>query len=92
MTDLQTGTVTTTDAGTSLGEGRKVILYNDSTHTMEEVAAQIIKAITCTIKRAEEIMYEAHSKGRAVVIAAHLERCEYVASVLEQIGLRTDIE
>jgi ATP-dependent Clp protease adaptor protein ClpS len=92
MTDLQTGTVTTTSSGTSLGEGRKVILYNDDTHNMDEVVAQIMRAIGCSKQRAEEIMFEAHSKGRAVVIAAHLERCEHVAAVLERIGLRTDIE
>jgi len=92
MTDLQTGTVTTTDAVTSLGQARKVILYNDEEHVMDEVVAQIVKAIACTPQRAEEIMFEAHSNGRAVVIASHLERCEHVAAVLEQIGLRIDIE
>jgi ATP-dependent Clp protease adapter protein ClpS len=92
MTDLQTGTVTTTDAGTSLGSPHTVVLHNDEEHSMEEVTAQIVKAIACSPQRAEEIMYEAHSKGRAVVIASHLERCEHVASVLEQIGLRIDIE
>lgn len=88
----QTGTITMTDAGTSLGEARKVILYNDDAHDMDEVVAQIIKAIACTPQRAEAIMYEAHSKGRAVVIAAHLERCEHVVSVLGEIGLTTEIE
>jgi ATP-dependent Clp protease adapter protein ClpS len=92
MPDTNTGTLETTDTGTTLGEGHKVILYDDSIHTMDEVVAQIIKAIACSRQRAEEIMMEAHSKGRSVVIASHLERCEHVASVLEQIGLRTDIE
>jgi ATP-dependent Clp protease adapter protein ClpS len=89
-----TGTIETTDvsSGTSLGEGHKVILYNDNTHTADEVTSQISKAIGCPSARAHQIMMEAHSSGRAVVIAAHLERCEHVASVLEQIGLRTDIE
>lgn len=92
MGDTKTGTIETTDTGTSLGESRKVILYNDETHTMEDVIVQIIKAIACTVHRAEEIMMEAHTKGRAVVIAAHLERCEHVAAVLGEIGLGTDIE
>jgi len=92
MPDTNTGTLETTDTGTSLGEGHKVILYDDSVHTMDEVVAQIAKAISCSEARAEQIMMEAHTKGRAMVIASHLERCEHVASVLEQIGLRTDIE
>lgn len=90
--DEKTGTLELSSAGTSLGEARKVILYNDEDHTQDEVVAQIVKAIACTPQRAEEIMFEAHSRGRAVVIAAHLERCEHVAAVLEQIGLRVDIE
>ena len=92
MNQNESGTLEVVDNGTSLGEGRKVILYNDNSHDMEEVKAQIVKAISCTPQKAEQIMYEAHSKGRAMVIAAHLERCEHVASVLEQIGLRVDIE
>jgi ATP-dependent Clp protease adaptor protein ClpS len=88
----ETGSVTITDTGTSLGEGYKVILYDDDTHTMDEVVAQVMRAIGCSKERAEEIMFEAHSKGRAMVIAAHLERCEHVAAVLERIGLHTDIE
>lgn len=92
MNDLQTGTVTTIDAEASLGATRKVILYNDDEHTTDEVVAQIVKAIACTLQRANEIMREADSTGRAVVIASHLERCEHVAAVLEQIGLHVDIE
>jgi len=94
MTDTRVGTLETTEvsSGTSLGEAHKVVLYDDSIHTMDEVVAQIVKAIACSKQRAEEIMMEAHTKGRAVVIASHLERCEHVASVLEQIGLRIDIE
>lgn len=90
MTEGQT--ITTTDAGTSLGESRKVILYDDSVHTMDEVLAQIVKAIACSPQQAEKIMMEAHSKGRAVVIASHLERCEHVVSILGEIGLITEIE
>jgi len=92
MTDLQTGTVTTTDVTTSLGSPHTVVLHNDEEHSMEEVIVQIIKAIACSLQKAESIMTEAHSKGRAVVISSHLERCEHVAAVLEQIGLRVDIE
>lgn len=90
MPDGQVGTLETT--GTSLGESRKVILYNDDVHMMGEVVDQICKATGYGRQRAEQIMMEAHTKGRAVVIAAHLERCEHVAAVLEEIGLRTDIE
>ena len=91
-TSPSTGTLETTDTGTTLGESRKVILYNDDSHSMQEVVSQISKATGYAKPKAEQIMMEAHSKGRAVVIATHLERCEHVAAILEEIGLRTDIE
>lgn len=92
MPDTNAGTLETTSTSTSLGETHKVILYNDEVHQYTEVVSQIIKAIGCSNQRATEIMMEAHTTGRAVVISAHLERCEHVASVLEEIGLRVDIE
>jgi ATP-dependent Clp protease adaptor protein ClpS len=70
----------------------KVILFNDDYHTFDEVIAQIIKAIRCSIEEAEFITWEAHTKGRAVVTAGELEECLRVSRVLEEIGLQTQIE
>lgn len=79
------------DTTTLLGKPYKVILMNDSTHDMEEVAIQIIKAIHCTPEHAINIMMEAHSTGTAVVFTGSKERCELVAEILEEIKLTTDI-
>jgi len=68
------------------------ILFNDEEHGMDEVVIQIVKAINCSVQRAAEIMLEAHNSGRAIVITAHLERCEHAAAVLEEIRLGTKIE
>ena len=92
MSESKTGTLETTSTDISLGESHKVVLHDDSIHTMAEVTAQIVKAIACSRDQAGQIMMEAHCKGRAVVIASHLERCEHVAAVLEQISLKIDIE
>jgi ATP-dependent Clp protease adapter protein ClpS len=78
--------------GTIFGAPSSVILYNDESHNMEEVAVQIIKATQCTADQAMAIMMEAHTKGRAVAYHGHRERCEHVAAVLEQIKLKVDIE
>jgi len=75
-----------------LGNPHKCILFNDETHSTIEVSAQIIKAIHCSASRATEIMMAAHNTGSAIVITASLERCELVASVLEQIRLATAVE
>jgi ATP-dependent Clp protease adaptor protein ClpS len=85
-------TIKKTDIATLLGKPHKVILFNDEVHSMDEVAAQIQKATGFALQKAWAIMMEAHTGGSAVVITAPLERCEHVASVLEQIRLGTRIE
>ncbi|MDI6801281.1 MAG: ATP-dependent Clp protease adaptor ClpS [Thermodesulfovibrionales bacterium] len=69
-----------------------VILLNDDWHTFEEVIAQLIKAIKCTMQKASEIAWEVHTKGEAVCYTGPKERCELVASILEEIELGVRIE
>lgn len=76
----------------SLGKPHKVILFNDETHSMDEVSAQIIKAINCDMTRAYDIMMTAHNNGSAIVYTGHKEKCELVSSILEEIRLSTKIE
>ncbi len=75
-----------------LGPPYQVILFNDEQHAMDEVVAQIVMATGFSIDKAMTIMLEAHHTGRAVVIVAHQERCEYVAQVLEEIRLGVKVE
>ncbi len=70
----------------------KVILFNDSWHTFEEVIGQIIKAIKCDTKKAEQITMEVHTKGKAVVYEGEMAECLRINSVLEEISLHTQIE
>lgn len=69
-----------------------VILLNDDWHTFDEVIAQLIKATGCTPQKALEIALEAHNNGEAICFIGHRERCEHVASVLEEIDLGVRIE
>lgn len=83
---------TDTQIDNLLGNPHKCILFNDEAHSTMEVSAQIMKAIHCSAIRATEITMTAHNTGSAIVITASLEKCELVASVLEQIGLATAVE
>jgi ATP-dependent Clp protease adapter protein ClpS len=76
----------------NIGKPYNVILFNDENHSTEEVTTQIIKAIHCTQAQAENIMWTAHKTGRAIVFTGHLEKCELVAQILEEIRLGTKIE
>lgn len=70
----------------------KVVLFNDDWHTFEEVTNQIIKAIKCSSEKAEAITWEVHTNGKAVVYDGEMSECLRISSVLEEIGLHTQIE
>jgi ATP-dependent Clp protease adaptor protein ClpS len=80
------------DQDVLIQEPAKVILFNDDIHTFEEVITQLIKAIRCTLEKAESLAWEVHTKGKAVVYTGEMQDCLRVNSVLEEIALNTQIE
>jgi ATP-dependent Clp protease adapter protein ClpS len=78
--------------GKSSSYHARVILFNDSIHTFDEVARQLVKAIRCTYSKGMTLAYLVDSQGSTVVYSGHWERCEAVASVLEEIRLRVKVE
>ncbi len=83
-----TDTITTDD----VTNAAKVILFNDEVHTFDEVIGQIMKATSCSLKRAESLTWEVHNKGKACVFNGDLPDCLQVSSVLEEIALHTQVE
>ncbi len=69
-----------------------VILLNDDWHTFDEVIVQLIRAVKCASQKAAEIAMEVHTTGEAVCYTGPKERCEHVASILEEIELGVRIE
>jgi ATP-dependent Clp protease adapter protein ClpS len=80
------------DIGTRIGEPWKVVLYNDDIHTFDEVILQLQKAIGCSVQRAEQIAFEAHTKGKAVAFSGEFNECYRVMGVLREIQLVVEIE
>lgn len=72
--------------------GAKTILFNDDYHTFQEVAHQLMKAIRCTYSQGMAYANTVHTTGSAVVYTGHVERCEAVAMVLEEIALKVTVE
>ncbi len=68
-----------------------VDLYNDEIHTFEEVIRQLIKAISCTQGRAEDLAWTVHNEGLAHVFDGKFDECLRVSGVLHEIGLLTQI-
>lgn len=71
--------------------GWRTVLLNCDCHTFDEVERQLMKAVRCSLARARELSWQVHNTGSAVVYEGPRERCEAVASVLEDIRLRVKV-
>jgi ATP-dependent Clp protease adapter protein ClpS len=80
------------DTGIDTSAGAKVILFNDDHHTFDDVITQVIKAIHCDHKRAENVAWTVHNEGKCEVYTGAVEECLHVSAVLEEIHLKTEIE
>lgn len=79
---------------TSGGSGRSpwnTVLFNCDCHSFDQVARQLMKAIRVGYDQGMEIASIVHTQGKAVVYTGPRERCEAVAMVLEDIGLRVKV-
>jgi len=63
------------------------ILHNCDCHTFEDVAKQLIRAISCSEDRAWELAWEVHNTGKAVVKVGPEAECVRVGNILAAIGL-----
>jgi len=71
----------------------KVILHNDDFTPMEHVVEVLRKVIPrMSVRRAVDIMLEAHTKGKAVVTKTHKELAELYQEGLNNEGLIATIE
>lgn len=70
----------------------QLILYNDNEHTFDEVINQLIKALGCSLSKAEELTNKVHNDGKATVYEGTFEECFKVNSVLQEIQLVTEIK
>ena len=71
----------------------QVILYNDDHNSMDHVVRSLVRSVPgMSTKRAHDLMQEAHTTGRAVVLVCPLELAELVRDRLQSCGLTATIE
>jgi ATP-dependent Clp protease adaptor protein ClpS len=70
----------------------KLILYDDDVHTFDEVIQQLIKALGCSVPKAEELTFKVHFDGKAIVYEGSFEECLKINAVLQEIQLVTEIK
>ena len=70
-----------------------VILHNDWENSVTRVVWVLVRVIPgMTVKRATKVMWEAHTKGRAVAKSCHKELAELYEERLRERGLTASIE
>ncbi|HZG00796.1 MAG TPA: ATP-dependent Clp protease adaptor ClpS [Chitinophagales bacterium] len=70
----------------------RCLLFNDDYHTFDEVIEQLMLAIRCSARRAEEMAWQVHNQGYAVVHVGALEDCLDISAILGEIDLRTEVQ
>jgi ATP-dependent Clp protease adaptor protein ClpS len=71
----------------------RVLLHNDDVNDMPHVVRALLASVPpLTVKRAKEVMLEAHTHGVAQVIICPHEHAEMYRERLEQHGLTSTIE
>lgn len=81
-----------TEEEESLNTPWRLILYDDDIHTFDEVINQLVKALGCTVAKAEELTLTVHTKGKAVVFEGSFEECLKINAILLEIQLITEIK
>lgn len=77
----------------SLAPCWSVVLHNDDYNTMSYVVTCLLNTVrVLSEERATEIMYEAHTQGRARVVTCPLEVAEFYRDRLESLVLTATIE
>jgi ATP-dependent Clp protease adaptor protein ClpS len=71
----------------------RVLLHNDEYNSMEYVVQVLLKTVTSlTTPQAVDIMMQAHTNGKALVIVCAQEHAEFYSESLKSHGLTSTIE
>lgn len=71
----------------------RVLLHNDDFNTMEYVVQTLMQTVAgMTQPQAVNVMMEAHTNGKGLVIICELEHAEHYSETLKSHGLTSTIE
>jgi ATP-dependent Clp protease adaptor protein ClpS len=86
-------TVSKTETVRKLAPRYRVLLHNDDFNPMEYVIEVLLKTVpSLTQPQAIDIMMEAHTNGKALVITCAFEHAEFYCETLQMHGLSSSIE
>ncbi|MDR3688862.1 MAG: ATP-dependent Clp protease adaptor ClpS [Fimbriimonas sp.] len=68
-----------------------VVIYNNDTNSLDEVIAILIVATQCGFEEASIETWEAHVFGKASVHFGEQDECRRAASIIAEIGVKTEV-
>lgn len=70
----------------------KVVVFNNSYNTFEEVADILVKATGCSHAQGMALAWKIHTRGKAVVYEGDKPSCERVVSVIRTIKIQVEMD
>lgn len=69
----------------------RLFLFDDDIHTFDEVIEQIMKAKGCNRSVAQDLTFQVHNNGKAMIHEGEFIDCLKMEGVLKEIQLVTEI-
>jgi ATP-dependent Clp protease adapter protein ClpS len=69
----------------------RLFLFDDDIHTFDEVIEQIVKAKGCSYSVAQDLTFQVHNNGKALIHEGEFIECLKMEGVLNEIQLVTEI-
>jgi ATP-dependent Clp protease adapter protein ClpS len=69
----------------------RLFLFDDDIHTFDEVIEQIMKAKGCNYSTAQDLTFQVHNSGKAMIHEGEFIDCLKMEGVLKEIQLVTEI-
>ena len=91
VADIDELTKTEEQVKESINTPWRLFLFDDDIHTFDEVIEQIIKAKGCSVSIAQDLTFQVHNNGKALIHEGEFIDCLKMEGVLKEIQLVTEI-
>jgi len=91
VADIEELTKTEEQVEESIDTPWRLFLFDDDIHTFDEVIEQILKAKGCSYSAAQDLTFQVHNNGKALIHEGEFIDCLKMEGVLKEIQLVTEI-
>ncbi len=91
LADVEELTKTEVQTEEKINSPWRLFLFDDDIHTFDEVIEQIMKAKGCNRSVAQDLTFQVHNNGKAIIHEGEFLECLKMEGVLKEIQLVTEI-